>query len=200
MTAYKQALKYMRHMTQSSNIHFFFISLILLFSFQFIQTFVTDLSFYRAAISNHEIWRLLSGGFVHSNMLHLLLNLAGLFFLLTLYYLQIKVITWCYVSVSLALSINIIIYFLLPSTNLFVGFSGALHGLFIWYSLAELRRKPSCFPILVICLLIGKLILDMLTKDSLSSQLIGMRVHWQSHWIGVFLGIIFSLWPKNKTA
>jgi rhomboid family GlyGly-CTERM serine protease len=200
MTAYKQLLKYMRHITQYTNIHFFFVSLILLFSFQFIQIFVTDLSFYRTAISNYEIWRLLSGGLVHSNTLHLSLNLAGLFFLLTLYDLQIKVITWCYMSICLVLSINIIIYFFLPSTDLYVGFSGALHGLFVWYSIAEWRRKPSWFPSLVMCLLIGKLILDILIKESMSSQLIGMRVHWQAHWIGVLLGAIFSFWPKNKTA
>ena len=117
-----------------------------------------------------------------------------------LYELQIKVTIWFFVSLSLVFSINTILYLFLPSTIFYFGFSGALHGLFVWYSIQEWRRKHSWYPALVIFLLIAKLCLDVLSTDSFSSHLISMRVHWQAHWIGAFLGGLLSFITKNKTA
>jgi len=200
MTAHNSLTHYVRCIHSGKNISFFLISSLLLCIFQLIQFFITDLSFNRIAISNYEIWRLISGGLVHANELHLLLNILGLFCLLMLYELQIKVIIWCFVSLSLVFSINAILYLFLPSTIFYLGFSGALHGLFVWYSIQEWRRKHSWYPALVMLLLITKLSLDVLLTDSFSSHLIGMRVHWQAHWIGAFLGGFLSFITKNKTA
>ena len=200
MTAHNSFPHYVRYIHSGKNISFFLISSLFLCIFQLIQFFITDLSFNRIAISNYEIWRLISGGLVHSNELHLLLNILGLICLLMLYELQIKVIVWCFVSLSLVFSINAILYLFLPSTIFYFGFSGALHGLFVWYSIQEWHRKHSWYPVLVILLLIAKLSLDVLLTDNFSSHLIGMRVHWQAHWIGAFLGGFLSFIPQNKTA
>lgn len=200
MAAHNSFTHYVRYIHSGKNISFFLIASLFLCIFQLIQFFVTDLSFNRIAISNNEIWRLLSGGLVHANEFHLLLNIIGLFCLLMLYELQIKVIIWFFVSLSLVFSINTILYLFLPSTIFYLGFSGALHGLFVWYSIQEWRRKHSWYPVLVIFLLIAKLCLDVLSTDSFSSHLISMRVHWQAHWIGAFLGGLLSFITKNKTA
>lgn len=200
MTAYNSITHYVRYIYSGKNIIFFLISSLFLCVFQLIQFLIADLSFNRIAISNYEIWRLISGGFVHANELHLLLNILGLFFLLMLYELQIKVTIWCVVSLSLVFSINTILYLFLPSTIFYLGFSGALHGLFVWYSIQEWRRKHSWYPALVILLLIAKLSSDVLLTDNFSSHLIGMRVHWQAHWIGAFLGGFLSFIVKNKNA
>lgn len=200
MAAHNSFIHYVRIIYSSKNISFFLITSLVLSVFQFIQFFVTDLSFNRTAILDYEIWRLISGGLVHANGLHLLLNIIGLFCLLMLYELQIKVIIWCFLCVSLVFGINAILFLFLPSTIFYFGFSGALHGLFVWYSIQEWRRKHSWFPVLVILLLIAKLSLDVLLTDNLSSHLIGMRVHWQAHWIGAFLGGFLSFISKNKTA
>lgn len=200
MPAHNSLIHYARYIHSGKNISFFLITSLFLCIFQLIQFFITDLSFNRIAISNYEVWRLISGGLIHANSLHLLLNIIGLFCLLMLYELQIKVTIWYFVSLSLVFGINAILYLFLPSTIFYLGFSGALHGLFVWYSILEWRKNHSWYPVLVMLLLMGKLSLDILLTDNFSRQLIGMRVHWQAHWIGAFLGGGLSFVTKNKTA
>ncbi len=42
--------------------------------------------------------------------------------------------------------------------------------------------------------------MDSMLPDNLSSHIIGMRVHWQSHWIGAILGALIALVYKRKAA
>lgn len=200
MTAHNSLNNYVRFIFSGKNFLFFLLAASLLCILQLIQLFIADLSFNRTAISNHEFWRLLSGGLVHANFPHVLLNIIGLFCLLILYERQIKVSAWCIISLSLVFCVNSTLYLFLPSTEFYFGFSGALHGLFIWHSITEWRENRSWFPVIVILLLISKLSTDVLLTDSFSHQIIGMRVHWQAHWIGAISGALFTLISKRKAA
>ncbi len=200
MTAHNSITCYVRYILSRPNIVFFLTASLLLFVFQFIQQFIVDLAYHRALIENQEYWRLLTGGLVHANTAHLLLNIAGLFCLLMLYEHQITTQVWCGISLLLVFCVNIAIYVLLPSTEFYLGFSGALHGLYTWYSIVEWARKRSWFPVCVILLLMIKLGIDALSGNNLSSEIIGMRVHWQSHWIGSLAGVVLALAYKRKAA
>jgi rhomboid family GlyGly-CTERM serine protease len=180
------------------NILFFILFILLLILLQLIQSLGVDLSYSRVAITNNEQWRLLSGGLVHANFAHLLLNSIGLLCLVSLYERPIPIYYWFLVSLLLAFFVNTILYLIIPSTEHYVGFSGALHGLFVWYSIIEYRANRSWFPIMVLFTICSKLCFDSLVADSLSHQIIGMRVHWQSHWIGATLGALLSLYIKEK--
>ena len=109
---------------------FFFLAFISLLLLQFIQQNILDLSYNRVFIEKGEYWRLLSGGLVHSNYYHCLINLFGLFCLINLYEYQITLRTWATVCLLLVFCVNLSIYLLLPTTSFYLGFSGALHGLY----------------------------------------------------------------------
>jgi rhomboid family GlyGly-CTERM serine protease len=83
----------------------------------------------RSAISDGQLWRLVSGHIVHLGLSHLLLNLAGL---LLVWYLVGSCLTapqWALVlAVSLA-GIDAGFWWLEPQLSWYVGLSGALHGL-----------------------------------------------------------------------
>ena len=200
MIVQTSCFRYIQLLLAKENTHFFLIAIFLLVILQIIQTYIIDLSFNRTLIAHHELWRLISGGLVHANFSHLLLNILGLFCLLVLYDNQISVHTWCVTSLAFVTIINCVLYLFLPSTEFYFGFSAALHGLFVWYSIIEWREKRIWFPLVVLLVLIGKLSMDTMLTDSLSSQIIGMRVHWQSHWIGAVLGALLSFIYKRKAA
>jgi rhomboid family GlyGly-CTERM serine protease len=187
------------HFLYQENMRFFMLFSLFLLILQSIQTAGIDLSFDRTAIAKHEIWRLISGGLVHANFAHLLLNCLGLFCLLSLYDRPIPVYSWGLVSLLLVFCVNVGLYFILPSTEHYVGFSGALHGLFVWYSIIEWRANRSWFPISVLVILASKLCFDSFVTDSFSHQIIGMRVHWQSHWLGAISGALLSQFYKKNT-
>lgn len=85
------------------------------------------------------------------------------------------------------------------ANNLFLSrFSGALHGLYAWTSINAWKEKRSWFPLVVLLLLIVKLILDTNETNQLSAQIIGMRVHWQSHWFGLVAGIVCGICDRNN--
>lgn len=193
-------IRYVRHALPHPNIIFFLLTSLLLFILQFVHTFITNLAFERLLIENHEYWRLLTGGLVHANLPHLILNLVGLFLLLTLYENQIATRIWCAISLLQVFCVNLTIYLMLPSTEFYLGFSGGLHGLYSWYSVIEWRRKHSWFPVCVLVVLFIKLGMDSMSANSISTQIIGMNVHWQSHWIGAITGILLALIYKRKAA
>ena len=192
--------RFIRLLLAKENIRFLLMAIFLLVILQIMQSYIIDLSFDRTSIAHYELWRLVSGGLVHANFSHLLLNILGLFCLLVLYDNQISVHTWCITSLTLVTIINCVLYLFWPSTEFYFGFSAALHGLFVWYSLIEWREKRVWFPLVVLLILIGKLSMDTMLTDSLSSQIIGMRVHWQSHWIGAVSGALLSFIYKRKAA
>lgn len=189
-----------RQILSLSNVIFFVIVFFSLSLLQFIQQHIIDLSFYRTLVQQHEYWRLLTGGLVHANTTHLTLNLLGVFCLLMLYEHQIKTIYWCSISITLVICVNISIFLWIPSTEHYLGFSGASHGLYAWYSIKEWKRKHSLFPIFILLFLLGKMIIDAFSINQLSSTLIGMRVHWQSHWIGAIAGTLIAFISKKKAA
>lgn len=185
----------------NKNILFLFVNIFILCVFQLFQSLDIGLSFNRNAIECGEFWRLLTGGLVHANVIHLLMNVAGLCCLELLYDdLKIKFHVRCLGIIFLVFGINSFLYLFLTSTHFYFGFSGALHGLFVWHSLKEWQRTRSWFPLIILSLLIGKLIIDASYENNISSQLIGMRVHWQAHWIGAFMGGIISFCTRKDKA
>lgn len=200
MAAHNSITSYVRHVFLRSNIIFFLLASLFLFILQFIQAFITNLAFERTLIEHQEYWRLVTGGLVHANTPHLILNLIGLFLLLTLYENQIALRVWSVISLLQVFCVNLAIYLMLPSTEFYLGFSGALHGLYSWYSVTEWRRRHSWFPVCVLLILFIKLGVDAISANSISTQIIGMNVHWQSHWIGSITGIVLALLYKRKAA
>jgi len=178
-------------LNSKSNLSFFLFFTSLLILAQTIQSFGIDLA-------DTDQWRLLSGGLVHANFAHLLLNSLGLLCLLCLYDRPIPIYHWLFVSLLLVFLVNISLFFIIPSTEHYVGFSGALHGLFVWYSIIEYRANRTWFPIMVLGIMCSKLCFDSLVTDSFSHQIIGMRVHWQSHWIGAASGaFLYFIYKKE---
>ncbi len=104
------------------------------------QAGLTWLAFDRIAISQGEWWRLVTGNFVHVNLAHGLLNLAGLFLVLALFRHQLTTRLLLIATLPIALATGALTYWLDPGLDRYAGLSGILHGLFV---LGALRCWPT---------------------------------------------------------
>jgi len=160
------------------------------------------LAYDRIAILQVEWWRLLTGGWLHHNLNHLLMNLLawGLIYLLLPQRLAGYRSVWILI-LQVAL-VDIFLFALVPASHFYWGLSGALHGLFAICALFMIQEQERQGWWWLLGLFV-KLGWDLLRTDSLTTELIGTRVHVESHVIGaisgVLTGLLLLLWHRRGT-
>jgi len=154
----------------------------------------------RSAIKEGQIWRLLSGHFIHLSWSHLGMNLAGLIFL------------WLFVEEWLTtreLLLNIFFSGLIISLCLlalnreilqYAGFSGILHGLWVAGALAGIRaRRGEAYFLLAI--LVFKLAWEQLSGPLPTPvRISGNYIAVDAHLYGAIAGLIAAnlMLHRNK--
>lgn len=95
----------------------------------------------RDAILGGELWRLISGNFLHLGWPHLALNLAGLALIWAFFGARFNARQWGVIVFGSALATGVGLLAFNPDVGWYVGLSGALHGFFIAGCMAEIRLK-----------------------------------------------------------
>ncbi len=83
----------------------------------------------RLAITGGELWRLISGHFVHLGWFHFALNAVGLMLIYTIVAARFRTTQWLLISLLIVVGIDLGFWFLEPQLAWYVGLSGLLHGL-----------------------------------------------------------------------
>ncbi|WP_144393568.1 rhombosortase [Pleionea sediminis] len=108
------------------------------------------LSYQRSLISDGELWRLVTGNFLHSNWPHLLLNIGGLFLIWFVYNdLGDPLWQWIFLLTPL-LGCTLLLFAFSPDLEGYVGLSGGLHGTIVAFGLADFRKNKLLSVLLVI--------------------------------------------------
>lgn len=168
----------------------------------FDNSLLEHLSYQRTGIEHHEYWRLFSGHFMHLNTAHLLMNIGAFSILILTFWSDTSSISDLIALFFLMLCISTGIYFLHPELEHYVGFSGILHGLFLYYVL-KILPKNKVFSILTASLIIAKIMWEQSpwVDTSDTAQLIGGNVATMAHLYGgiggVLFGIMLLLWQKH---
>jgi len=99
------------------------------------------LSYDRPEIAAGELWRLLSGHFVHLGITHLLWDAAG--FLLVWYLVghSFDRMQWVFVLLVTIVGIDLGFWFLEPNLSWYVGLSGLVHGFLTAGVVGSLKSK-----------------------------------------------------------
>lgn len=153
-----------------------------------------DISYLRDQVADGQWWRILSGQFVHNNSSHLFSNMAALLLCRVLLSVVYSERDFTLSLLSCAFLTGVLIHFLLPSYNYYLGVSAALYGVLIAGALAMWRGRPYAGVSLFV-LVIAKLSLDYLVPDSVVavSDRIGVPVAVEAHFVGVFAGVLVGV-------
>ncbi len=143
----------------------------------------------RGDILAGQWWRILTGNFTHTNFAHLAMNLLGLWVISSIFKPKAQALILALLVASLAVGIGN----LATSMNIYVGLSGALHGLFGYFALLEaLSGRRSSW--LLVTGLIAKIVWEHIFGASeTTSAMIHARVAIESHLAGALSGLALAL-------
>jgi rhomboid family GlyGly-CTERM serine protease len=155
------------------------------------ETVTLALRYERAAVLRGEYWRLLTAHLVHGSLRHLLLNLAGLGLIATLFARDFRPLEWLWIGLASTLAIDIGFVFFEPQLDWYVGLSGVLHGLLAAGAVAWWRTEPKPLALALSLILVGKLAWEQ-TRGAL--PLSGdLPVVVNAHLYGAIGGVIAGL-------
>jgi rhomboid family GlyGly-CTERM serine protease len=143
----------------------------------------------RDAIMAGEIWRIITGHFVHLGWKHFIMNVAGLILIWLLFGRLMSTWKWtvCIIVNALFISIGFILFD--KDLNWYVGLSGVLHGMFVCGAIASIVLGYRAEALLLL-LLVGKLIWEQL-QGALpgSASFAGGDVVVDAHLYGAIIGL-----------
>ncbi len=141
-------------------------------------------------VKHYQLWRILTGHWVHANWMHFVLNMAGLILCQALTGVNWKFWQWLWRIVLLSLGISLAFYLFHPNIGWYVGFSGVLFGLYVLTAIASMSEQVFMSSILL--LFIGvKIVLEQWSSVNItSSELIGVPVLVDAHLYGVLSALV----------
>ena len=167
-------------------------------SLQILQVSVDwDFDYVRRYIAEGAWWRLIIGQCVHSNIAHLLMNVAGLAGLYILSRLD-DMGSLMIVSLFPILCLTgVLLYLNEPELERYVGLSGALHGCAALMGLALVFTGNRIVGWLLVAAIAVKLVWESSAYyvDTRTADMIGLRVAIESHYWGVVAGtLVWLVW------
>ena len=152
----------------------------------------------RDAIMDGEIWRIITGHFVHLGWKHFIMNIAGLILIWLLFGRLMTTWKWvvCIIVNALFISIGFILFN--KDLNWYVGLSGVLHGMFVCGAIASIVTGYRAESVLLL-LLVGKLIWEQL-QGALpgSASFAGGDVVVDAHLYGAIIGLVCAAFLVRK--
>lgn len=151
------------------------------------------LSYQRHAISDGQWWRLISGNFLHTNHWHVLMNLAGLWVVLSLHHFHYRLTGLSLLFVLLCLLEGVGLYLGYPQLLGYVGLSGMLHGLFAFGAVQDIINKVHLGYVLLIGVIIKVGHEQFYGASDEVTSMIGARVAIEAHLVGLLCGLLCAL-------
>nr|WP_279386895.1 rhombosortase [Parashewanella curva] len=155
--------------------------------------FIEDsLAYQRPEISHGELWRIVTGNLLHSNHWHLLMNLGGLWVILSLHDMHYtRKGVWALFAALCVLE-GLGLYLFYPSTIGYVGLSGVLHGLFAFGAIMDIQAKMRTGWLLFIGVILKVAHEQIYGASSDVAAMINAPVATESHLIGMISGFAIA--------
>jgi len=188
----------------NSSISLLVISLIAIFAV-FSSISFPALSLERFKVADGEVWRLLTGNFVHFGWAHTLMNLAAFFLCAIALLNSLSIKQYISLILCCCVTVGISVYYLNPEYETYAGLSGAIHG-FIIAGLMLNKRHNGWINGVLVLLLFGKIFHEHQTQYQANDlqALLPVPVAYDAHLYGALAGLVFGgielgrLWFNNK--
>ncbi len=146
----------------------------------------------REYIINGEYWRIFTGNFNHTNIYHLVLNLAGLAVIGALHSEYYSSAKFALLVIFLSLAVGFGIYLYSPFVQNYVGLSGVLHGLLVVGAIVDLCKKRYSGLILLAGIVAKVFGEQFFSADTGVTELIEATILSDAHLYGFLAGLALS--------
>ena len=140
-------------------------------------------------VKEYQLWRILTGHWVHANWIHFFLNMAGFLLCLALTGVNWKIWQWIWRIIVLSSGISAGFYLLHPEVSWYVGFSGVLFGLYVLAAFASLPAQFFMSAILLVFIGVKIILEQGASVNITTSDLIGVPVLVDAHLYGVLIAL-----------
>ncbi|CAM5211612.1 rhombosortase [Alishewanella longhuensis] len=157
------------------------------------------LEYNRSALANGELWRLFSGHLLHSNLYHLLLNLAGLLVIMLLHAPLPHRLNLGWQILILGLATSLGLWLFSHQIDIYVGLSGVLHGILCFGAVLDIRQGYRS-GVLILLGVAAKLAFEQYAgPDAELAAKIAAEVAIDAHLYGAISGVLLGLLLFNRT-
>ncbi len=155
----------------------------------------------RQLIGTGEIWRLLTGNFVHLSAGHLALDLAGLTLLLLFFRDVFSPRDWALATLAGCIAVGAGLWFFNPEVARYVGISGVLHTLLFAGLLLSFRHTPLINGVVFVAM-VGRIWVEQQPGYDVDymQDVIGGSVLVDAHFYGALasLPVVVLLWRRSQ--
>ena len=151
------------------------------------------LSLERLQVDRGQLWRIVTGNFVHFGWAHTLMNLAAFLLCAFALFNRESAIKFTALLLVCSLGVGTGVYFLNPEYETYAGLSGVIHGLIV---AGLLINKRHSFRIngIFIALLFAKIIFEHLPgyRATELQTMLPVAVAYDAHLYGALAGLLFG--------
>jgi rhomboid family GlyGly-CTERM serine protease len=167
------------------------VALLLSLVFILPKPFLSGLLFERDALDAGQLWRLISGQFIHLTLTHLILNIAGVMLIWLLFAEHTASWRYLWLLPLLALGSSTGMWLFAPQIANYVGFSGVLYGLFTWGALQDvMQRQP--FARVLLFVIIAKASYEFIFSPLQFTPISANPLATAAHFFGVFSALLIG--------
>jgi len=156
----------------------------------------------RAGLDAGELWRIITGNFVHLNWGHFGLNTAGLVFVMAIFAEDWSPFDWMAQLLISALAVGLGLHYLSLDIPWCVGLSGVLHGMFVYGAVGLAIRRISVAKWLIIGVSAKLLWEQLMGEMPMTGAISGGRVVTEAHLWGAIGGLIaiaaMTIWRRAR--
>lgn len=167
--------------------------LVVSFALYLVEPVSSDwLRYQRTEVLNGEIWRLVTGNFVHTNFAHVVLNCLGIVIIWVLHAEHYCAKRYLGVLTASALATGLGIHFFGDLEN-YAGLSGALHGVIAYGAVKDIQAGIRFGWPLLIGIIVKVAYENLVGASDDVSNLIEASVAVDAHLYGLIAGLITAL-------
>ena len=169
------------------------VLIIALLAALFEQQLADKLVYHRNAIADLELWRFLSGHFLHTNFAHFVLNASAIILLWSLHGQFYSISQYLGLFLFSAMFTSFGLYWFSPDLMQYVGLSGILHGIFVWGAIMDIKHQDKTGYLLFFGVWLKVVYEQIFGASQEVSQLIDANVAIDAHLWGTIAGTCYAL-------